>query len=443
MFLQPQHFQQQERHWQSWVEGRCAGGAPYQWGFLALSLDESQLALGKVALAACQGVMPDGTPFLLPANDALPAPLDIPDGTHDARVVLAVALRRQGVPVTDWMAASDVRNGAAWSQEDHFRYGVIEETVADDNGGIGEAAITLQTGRLQLQLMFEHQAVGLYTAIGVMHVLEKGSDRRVLLDMDYVPPCLDVQPSRPLREMIRHIVGLLHQRATALADRLLQPGGNGVAEIADFLLLQLLNRSEPVFVHLAALTIVHPEHFYRMLIQLVGELATFTRADKRPAAIPPYLHDDLARTFLPLMAQLRQSLSTVSDPHAIAIPLQERRFGLRVGVVVDGTLFGSARFVLAVAAHLPAETMLHSFPAQAKIGAIEKIRDLVNLQLTGIALRVLPVAPRELPFHAGHAYFALEIGDEEATALRQSSGLAIHVGGDFPGLSMQLWAIRQ
>src|ERR1700712_1855464 len=88
MFLQPQHFQQQERYWQSWVESRYAGATPYQWGFLKLTLDESQLALGKVALASCEGVMPDGTPFVLPGNDALPMPLDIPDGTHDVRIVL-------------------------------------------------------------------------------------------------------------------------------------------------------------------------------------------------------------------------------------------------------------------------------------------------------------------------------------------------------------------
>lgn len=443
MFLQPQHFQQQERFWQSWIEGRCAGAMPYQWGFLKLSLDESLLALGKVGLASCEGVMPDGTPFALPFSEPSPAPLAIPDGTHDARIVLAIALRRPGMPVTDWIPSSDDSAGTAWQQEQYLRYRVLEETVLDDNAGIDQAAITVQTSQLHFQLMFEDQAEGLYTTIGVAHVLEKNNDRRIVLDLNYVPPCLDVQPSRPLREMVRHIAGLLHQRATALALRLVQPGGNGVAEVSDFLLLQLLNRSEPLFVHCAALAVLHPEHLYRLFVQLVGELATFTQADKRPALIPPYVHDDLANTFEPLMAQLRQSLSVVRDPNAIAIPLQERRFGLRVGTVVDSTLFGSAQFVLVVAAHLPAETLLHSFPAQTKIGAIEKIRDLVNLQLTGIGLRVLPVAPRELPFHAGHAYFALEIGGEEAGALRQSSGLAIHVGGDFPGLSLQLWAIRE
>ena len=40
--------------------------------------------------------------------------------------------------------------------------------------------------------------------------------------------------------------GLLRQRARALASGMGQLG-NGVSEVADFLMLQVLNRSEPFF----------------------------------------------------------------------------------------------------------------------------------------------------------------------------------------------------
>ena len=63
MFLRPQHFQQQDRYVQQLVDGRCDGLRPYGWGFTELELDSALLLQGKLALAACRGVLPDGTPF--------------------------------------------------------------------------------------------------------------------------------------------------------------------------------------------------------------------------------------------------------------------------------------------------------------------------------------------------------------------------------------------
>ena len=73
---------------------------------------------------------------------------------------------------------------------------------------------------------------------------------------------------------------------------------------------------------------------------------------------------------------------------------------------------------------------------------MEKIRDLVNLQLPGIGLQPMAVAPRQIPYHAGFAYFELDRANELWRALKASGGIAIHQAGEFPNLSMEFWAIR-
>ena len=118
------------------------------------------------------------------------------------------------------------------------------------------------------------------------------------------------------------------------------------------------------------------------------------------------------------------------------------QYGVRVAVVPDLELLRSAVFVLAVNAQMPGEALRLRFPGQVKIGPVERIRDLVNLALPGIALRALPVAPRQIPFHAGFNYFELERGGELWKQLQQSGGLALHIAGDFPGLEIECWAIR-
>jgi type VI secretion system protein ImpJ len=106
-------------------------------------------------------------------------------------------------------------------------------------------------------------------------------------------------------------------------------------------------------------------------------------------------------------------------------------------------LLRTATFVLAVNAHMPPEAVRSGFPAMVKIGSIEKIRDLVNLQLPGIALRALPVAPRQLPFHAGYTYFELDKAGDHWAQLQNSVGFAMHIPNEYPGLQMEFWAIRK
>ena len=109
---------------------------------------------------------------------------------------------------------------------------------------------------------------------------------------------------------------------------------------------------------------------------------------------------------------------------------------------MDRSILRASNFVLTVQCDMPAETLRRGFPAQVKIGAVEQIRDLVNAALPGIAVRPLPVAPRQLPFYAGATYFELDRASPHWTHMQNSGGFAIHVAGDLPNLRLELWAIR-
>lgn len=187
---------------------------------------------------------------------------------------------------------------------------------------------------------------------------------------------------------------------------------------------------------------MHPEELYRLSASAAGELATFTTPSKRPPAIPAYQHDRLRESFEPLMTALRASLSAVLEQRAVPIPLERKKFGISVATVADRSLYGSAVFILAARADVPAEDLRRRFPAQIKIGPVERIRDLVNLQLPGVVVHAVPVAPRQIPFHAGFVYFELDQSSELWAQLATAGGVAIHVAGDFPGLDMEFWAIR-
>lgn len=432
MFLQPQHFQQHDRYLERRADARVNASFPYAWGFLSVSIDEGALAFGKVALTAARGVLPDGTVFDIPGEDPAPLALDVPADARDEPVVLALPLSRPGVLESD----AEGPSGAGST-----RFSVAEVSLPDSNAASGRDAV-VQIGRLGMRLMLARDAQDAFVTLGVARIVERRADNRVVLDAGFVPPLLDVGGNPVLGGAVRELHGLLRQRADALAARLAQPGRAGVGEISDFLLLEAVNRAEPAVAHMARRSVLHPEALYMYLVALAGELATF-RDPRRPPAFGEYRHDDLAGSFRPVIDELRRALSSVMEQTAIPIELQDRKYGVRVALIPDIELQRTASFVLAVDAQMPGDALRARFPTQIKIGPVERIRDLVNLQLPGVALRPLPVAPRQIPYHAGFNYFELETRQSDLwKQLETSGGLAMHVAGEFPGLQLEFWAIR-
>ncbi len=432
LFLQPQHLQQQDRYVDRLVRASTIGLRPFAWGLTELSLDTELLTLGKFAIRSASGILPDGTPFSVPDDVEPPRPIDLPEAVRNCVVYLQLPTRQPGgVEV----APPELIETAA-------RYASDEFEATDTNAGSNSRA-GVPVGKLRLRYSLDGEARAGFTAVGLARIVEMRADKSTVLDEGYIPPLLTCGASSVVTGFLTQLQGLLHHRAESLAGRVSETTTRGTAEIADYMLLQLCNNYEPLLTHMSSIgQQLHPESFYRVAISLAGELATFTETRKRPVAFPPYKHDDLQATFRPVMSALRQALSAVLEQTAVPIPLQERKFGIRVGPIQDRTLVTEATWVLAVKAQIPTETLRHNFPNLVKIGPVEQIRELITVAIPGIAVRALPVAPRQLPYYAGTSYFEMDRSSAYWAALARSGGVAIHVTGDLPGLEIECWAIR-
>ena len=432
LFLQPHHFQQADRYAEALVAGLAQRLTPYGWGVTTLDIDDQALKVGQFRLKGCAGLTQDGAVFRIPQTDDLPPALDVPEGIKDCVVYLSVPARRQGAAEVDLTGAEQ---SAA-----RLRPAEIEVT---DVMGADRKPVTLGVGKLRLQFALAVDDLADRLVIPLARIIEVRPNKEVVLDASFMPSCLDVRAAVPLAGFLREMEGLLAHRMTALAGRLSSAGATrAVAEISDFLLLMVVNRALPLFRHLATIENVHPVQAYAECVRLAGELATFMTVEKHPPEFPSYRHDDLTRSFAPVIKVLRQYLSSVLEQTAISIPLDPRKYGISVGIIADRKLLSTCGFVLAVKADIPDETVRRHFSGHAKIGPVEEIRQLVNSALPGITIRPLPVAPRQIPYHAGVVYFQLDPDSPYWGKMTTSGGIAVHVSGDYPGLSMELWAIR-
>jgi len=431
LFLQPQHFQQQDRYYERYVETRCQGLTTHTWGLTELEIERDFLTIGKFGLRRVAGVLPDGTPFRIPDDDPVPDPIDIGPGVRDQIVYLALPLRRSG----------EVEVGRAAEGNGLLRHDVRELQARDTTAEGGNTAL-VEVAPLKTRLLLGSDVTQAYATIPLAHIVECRQDKQVVLEERFIPTVLHVRAAAPLATLTTELVGLFHQRGEALGSRVMATGRGASAEFADFLMLQLINRYEPLFAHFADGGAVHPEALYQACVTAAGELTTFTTTSKRPPKFPGYRHERLRESFEPVVASLRASLGMVLEQSAIAIPLESKKFGISVAIVTDRTLYSTSVFILAARADLPAEELRRRFPAQLKIGPVERIRDLVTLQLPGVPVAAVPVAPRQIPYHAGFAYFELDQTNDLWDQLKTSGGLALHIAGEFPGLAMELWAIR-
>jgi len=421
LFLTPQHFQQQERYFEALIHEKTAGLNNHSWGLKSIKINNEQLALSKIVIDEAEGIFPDGTFFNIPDHDQSPETLTIDPKTKNTIVYLALPILKQG--------------------EAETRFFIDNQTLINTiNPEIEPSDIEL--GKVYPQLKLASDNINDYHAIPIARINECQADGSILLDDAFIPAALTVNAHRSLHQLPHEILALLNHRSHALSQRLTDVEQSATAEITDFMLLQLVNRYEAEFYDLTQDSQLHPHKLYQSLIPLLAELSTYTN-DKRRAERPSsYDHHDLTSTFEEIATALRHALSIVLVQSAVAIPLESRDAGIWVGSLKDNSLLNECDFVLAVSADVPAEQLRKSLPAQIKIAPVEQIHHLVMRSLPGIEIENLPIAPRQIPYHSNHLYFHISKQSEYWNALMQSAGIAIHLSGLYPGLKLELWAVR-
>ncbi len=433
MFLRTQHFQQQDRYIERLVRESTLGLRSYGWGFGDLRLDHGKLQNGKVAIAEATGRFPDGTTFDIPETVDHPAPLELDTEAREGTVFLALPEDQSGAKNIDPLGAND--SGA--------RYGGHEFEVRDSIAGF-EGREPIEIAKLKLRLLHESQDRAGYVTLGVTRVEGVQPDGTVLIDNDFIPPGLKIGAMDAIGGFLEEIDGRIDSIATDRLGYVLQPQARGTAEVQDLLVLQLVNRFQPLVRHLMAQNHGHPEDVFAFLLGFTGEAATFGANDRRPPALPAYDHGDPRLCFRPLMDILRRYLAEIARPErkAVPIPLRKHRQPVWTTEFDNMRLLSESTMVLAVQAAVPAERLRQLLPRQIKIGPAEELQDLVVSALPGIELTPLAVAPRQVPYHAGMVYFDLDRASPYWRKVPTSNALAFHITGDFPEVELECWAIR-
>lgn len=429
MFLKPQHFQQQERFMQYQHAYINRQTSPFCWGMFDYQIDSNFLTLGQLSVEYFQCVFQDNTLVLAPLQHDLPKPLLVDSSVKNKLVYLCIPVNKsKGLNVS--------------SQDDQIitRYEYVDQDVFDITQGL-DASETLQVEKIKTYLKLQDEDRSGYLSFAIAQIIDVTAEGVIHLNNKFIAPSINIVKNNNILKYINEISGMINQRAEVIANRLTKGQGPS-SSVADFLMLQLLNRFEPIIKHYQVKLGLHPISLYETLISFAGELSTFSSVNKRTPEMPKYQHENLTEVFQEIVFIVNQSLSSVIEQTALQLPIKETQYGIHVSPLNDKQLLDRAEFILAVKADVENEYIRTRLPSQIKIGSVETIRELVNNQLAGISMTSLPVAPRQVAYHAGYHYFQLDKSHPHWSKLKKSGGIALHFSGNYPDLRLQLWAIN-
>lgn len=435
MLMEPQHFQQQERFYDHQLVSRMKLVQRWGWGFSLLEVNHALLGQGKVAITRAKGIFPDGTPFSLPEEGPLPTPLALDQVVAGQQICLTLSL---DLPAT---ALANVNSNAHES-----RLHLVDAEVLNRYEGIVTPgtpdSVTLQVAQLNCRLQLLETVTGAETALPIITLREKRLDGTLIPDEKMLPPMIDYRASGWLPDALGELLSQIRLRLETVFRTDGHTAVGGLSELLELLLLQTLSQSQLQLSHLTQQFPVHPEYLYRQLLTLLGQLSIIPDGERIwQRSDLNYQHDDPHLAFFPLFAAIRRALSLVIEAPAVALNFSQRGDGIWT-CNTDAQL-RLEKVVFAISCDMPAEQLRLRFPAQVKLGAVERINHLIDLQLPGARLLPMGSAPRHVPWYPNSIYFEVDSSDALSREMFSASAMALSIVGDFPGLHFEAWGLRQ
>jgi type VI secretion system protein ImpJ len=441
MFLMPQHFQAQDEYFEQELQFRASTSTFANWGLSGIGVDEASLTNGLFTLRHCEGVMPDGLTFDMPAADELPPGRPVEELFPPTQTTLDVYL---AIP----QARPSARNFAIMAKtagntngDVSTRYVAETRTVIDATMGADEKAI--QVGKKSFRLLFGGENLEGFSSMRIAQISRNPAGTYVL-SPKFIPPLLDIVASDYLMMLARRQVEVLTAKSASLALPRKQRGRDvadfTTTEVANFWLLHTVNSYLPELKHIWKVRRGHPDVLFRGMLRLAGALSTFAMT-QNVRDLPDYDHDNLGESFTALDLRIRELLETVLPSKCVMIPLQLTEKLVWSGSITDERHLKDSQFILSVSAGIPVDELIAKLPQLAKLSAPGDVGRLVRNSLPGIGLRHLPSPPAAVPVKLDNQYFSLVQSGALWDALTQARAVSVFVPSEIANPKMELLVV--
>jgi type VI secretion system protein ImpJ len=448
LFLQPQHFQLEDLHFQSLLTPFHKFLQPHLWGVGNLEIQKTALGNFSFNLLKGEFLFPDMTYLIFPGNSLIEArSFDEAWVDGDKPFTVFIGLKKWNDAGENVTVLSKLEN----LSEVTTRF--VTTTDPEEVSDLHQSGPPAQIKRLYYVLKIfwetEKDQIGDYILVPLAQLKRSGEE--ITLSEEFVPPSLAISGSGPLVKIVREIRDQIasrgHQLESYKRERGIHTVEFGTRDMVYLLALRSLNRYIPSLFHLTESQQVHPWTVYALLRELIGELSSFSEQvnvmgelEDGTRLLSGYDHQNLWKCFSGAQAIVTQLLDEITAGPEYVIQL-----------VYDGTYYacdlaptifeGRNRFYLVFETEKDPDFVLKSLETIAKISSRESLPILMARALPGVKLQHLPTPPQELPRRTYSIYFQIDHHSDQWARVHKDYNIALYWDAAPEDLKVELMVV--
>lgn len=407
LFLQPHHLQRMQKSFEDDVAAERRLGWAYPYGLIEARLSRDELENKRIRFDKLRAIMPSGLEVNYPASAELPS-LDIAQAFSKGAGSFTVFL---GVPLWQDSRANTVPVVQNSDSRAKLIYRIGEIECHDEN--TGENPKPVQVRKINSRLMLEHEDSADMEVLPLVRIARATGEDVGLPkeDPEFVPPCLVLNGSPVLRELVRDLVSQVEASRKELVVQVTR-GGFSVdtmrgVQFEQVMRLRTLNRFSARLPSLIQAPAVVPFQLYLELRELLGELAAL-HPDRDEFESAPYQHENQFLCFRELALKIRSFLRGAVAPSFLKVPFKDVG-GLLTLHLEEEHLSQPNAYFLGVKTRLDPTVLARYVEDGDKFKLMPQ--SLATRAIRGIELKEERHAPLELPAAADLHYFRLERGN--------------------------------
>ena len=402
LFLLPHHLQRLQRtlNDNSFAERHLNWA--YSYGLIEARLSGDDLENMRIRFDYLRAIMPSGEEIRFPQDAELPA-LDIKQAVESrGRFTVYLAL-----PLWFDSRANAVSPDQATDPRANIRYRITEKECADENTGENSKAVLLR--RLNARLLLEDEDRSDLEIIPLLRVIRAAGEDVGLpqQDPEFVGPCLVLNASATLRELVRDLSSQVLASRQELVVQVTR-GGFSVdsmrgIQFEQIMRLRTLNRFGASLEALVETSNAAPFEIYVLLRELLGELAAL-HPDRDLFETERYNHDDPYPVFSELSGKIRQLLRGSVAPSFLRVPFTDIN-GQLSATLTEEHLQRAADYFLGIRTKEDPRTLAHLVEDADRFKLMPQ--SMASRAIRGVVLKEERFPPLELPGQSGLYFFRL------------------------------------
>ncbi len=431
MKLDPHHFQQADRFNQYNINSRFRLFSPNFWGIREMEIDSAALAGGTFGFIVCSGIMPDGFSFNMPDNDPLPKSRNFEELFEATSEKLDIFLTLPAENSAGNNCHLDDSTGY-----NNSRFNLQNIDIADYNTGTNMRSVGI--ARPNFQFKFGDESLEDFTSLKIGEIA-RSSDGKFTMDRSYIPPALSVANSESLRESMRNLLSALVSKSKELRTQTsIHKPELSLTQVEILLMLQTINSFIPLLNYYYQSQNTHPENLYILLLNLAGQLSTYSNMGIKTSEFPSYDHKHLSEVFNQVIDEINQMLNVQKtvERRDVVIPLRKQADTLYVGQLSPNQM--TSQFFLAVTGEIPEKKIISELPKNIKISAYEEIFAVHQAGIQGVTSEYVARPPSGISVNEKAIYFKINKEGRFWEKIVAKNNIAFFIASEFKTLQMEL-----